>query len=104
MDHNETRCILSKENQRDGTIGERELLALSVVLSENLPNFMELEISCQMFNANMLNIIGAGLKNNTNLVRLSLNNDYIDDQCLSNLLQGLYDNPSLEELDLSHNR
>ncbi len=65
---------------------------------------MELEISFQMFNANMLNIVGAGIKNNSNLVRLSLNNDYIEDQGVSNLIQGLYDNQSLEELDLSHNR
>ena len=105
LDHKETRCILSNETQRgESALDERELLSLSVVLSENLPNFMELEISFQLLNANMMNILAAGIKNNTNLIRLSLHNDYIDDQAFSNLVQGLYENQSLEELDLSHNR
>lgn len=105
LDHKSTRCIISKDEQRgEGLIGERELLSLSIVLSENLTSFMELEITGQMLNSNMLSTLASGIKNNTNLMRLSLNNDLIDDQGLTHLISALYENQYLEVIDLSHNR
>lgn len=105
LDHKTTRCVLTNDDQYgENKIGEREMLSLSIVLSENLTNFMELEISHQMLNTSMLTTLASGIRNNTNLIRLSLNNNFIDDHGLIALIPALCENQTLEEIDLSHNR
>ena len=83
---------------------ERGMLALSVVLSENLSSFQELTLTNHLLTPNMLNILAAGLQNNRSLVKLSLQNNFIGEKGVEKLLQGLNYSQSLTHLDLSCNR
>jgi len=57
-----------------------------------------------MLNHGMLSVLAAGIENNKFLVKLTLQNNFIDDLGLSKLISGLRANTSISQLDLSQNR
>lgn len=88
----------------DTYLQENDIFSLCLVLSQNLVNFCELEISNHILNASYMSMISSAVRTNNTLRKIVLVNNVIDDQGAQTLAIALQDNPNIRELNLSHNR
>lgn len=101
----ETNSILISSTNTGYTLTDNDLFCIGTLLQDDLPGLLEISISGQSLTSLGLSALAAGLKNNSVLVKLSLQNNCINDvEAIVALSVALQNNHSLELLDLSHNK
>lgn len=83
---------------------ENTIYGLSMVLSQNPMNLLEIEIVDKKISAKDLSVLASGIKSNERIQRLILNSNFIDDQGAIVISKFLSENRSLKDVELSNNK